>query len=151
MYCIHLHFAAHCLISTLLSHYSSDEESNQVFIPFISDVRVRSDGGAATGGPQSFDWDDSLRILSSNITTSGNPVVSSPNVTSTAGSISSAVGDSRDFKILDIQDKSKDRLTPPSSPHVGSVSHPFSGTNISSVASPPISLSKERYIFTYRM
>ena len=115
-----------------------------MFIPFISDVRVRSDGGAGTGGPQSFDGDDSLRLLSSNAATSSNPAVSSPNVNSTNTTISLA-GDSRDLKFQD-QDKSRDRLTPPSSPHVGSSSHSFGGAIGGSAASPPISLSKDRYV-----
>ena len=88
---------------------SSDEESNQVFIPFISDVRVRSDGGAGTGGPQSFDGDDSLRLLSSNIASSNNPVISSPNPINPAGHTrNTSTGDSRENKFQDIHDKSRE-------------------------------------------
>ena len=107
-----------------------------MFIPFISDVRVRSDGGVGTGGPQSFDGDDNTRLTSSTHTPSSSSVVGSPNVISAAGSIPSSGVDPRDPKIQDIQDKPRDRLTPPSSPHVG-----IGG----SAGSPPVSISKDRY------
>ena len=43
---------------------SSDEESSQVFIPFVCDVRVGSEphliGAGGAGGPTSLDLDDSI-------------------------------------------------------------------------------------------
>lgn len=121
-----------------------------MFIPFISDVRVKSDAGIGTGGPQSFDGDDSHRLLSSNIASSNNPVISSPNpVNPTGHTRNSSTGDSRENKFQDIHDKSRDRLTPPSSPHVGTGTHFFAGTIGGSAASPPISLSKDRYNLFY--
>ena len=120
--------------------YSSDEESNQVFIPFISDVRVKSDSGTGNGGPQSLDGDDN-RHLPSNIASLNNPT-HSPVVNATASS-SNTPGDNRECKFPDIQDKSVSRLTPPSSPHIGSSSHTF-GAIGGCAASPPVSLSRER-------
>ena len=109
-----------------------------MFIPFISDVRVKSDGGISTGGPQSFDGDDSSRICSSTVVSSSSTVIiGTPN----ALNVSSSIGvDPRDPKIQDIQDKPRDRLTPPSSPHVGSGSISIGG----STTSPSISISKDR-------
>ena len=120
--------------------YSSDEESNQVFIPFISDVRVKSDSGTGNGGPQSLDGDDN-RHLPSNIASLNNPT-HSPVVNATASS-SNTTGDNRECKFPDIQDKSVSRLTPPSSPHIGSSSHTF-GAIGGCAASPPVSLPRER-------
>ena len=115
-----------------------------MFIPFISDVSVRSDGGIAAGGPQSFDWDDNIRLTSSTLASSGSSTVNSPNVISTAGSMLASGIEPRDPKLQEIQDKPKDRLTPPSSPHVGSVNLSISGSAVGSAASPPISMSKDR-------
>ena len=122
---------------------SSDEESNQVFIPFISDVRVKSDSGTGNGGPQSLDVDDN-RLLPSNIASSSNPVTHSPSVSSTVTNIGTS-GEARECKFPDIQDKSISRLTPPSSPHVGSSSHSFSAIS-GCASSPPVSISRDRYL-----
>ena len=116
-----------------------------MFIPFISDVRVKSDAGMGTGGPQSFDGDDNLRHLSSNITSSNNPVTSSPNAANPTGHTrNTSIGDSRENKFQDIHEKSRDRVTPPSSPHIGSATHSLAVTIGGSASSPPISLSKDR-------
>ncbi len=40
--------------------FSSDEESSQVFIPFVSDVRVGNSDSFVVAGPSSVDLDDSL-------------------------------------------------------------------------------------------
>ena len=72
----------------LLLFYSSDEESSQVFIPFVSDVKV---GTEAMPGPSSLELDDTL--------------LGSPNPR----------GQDPEMK-----------LTPPSSPHVGSGHNVFS-------------------------
>ena len=120
-----------------------------MFIPFISDVRVRSDGGASNGGPQSFEGDDSLRHLTSNVVTSS-PSVNSSNVNTAASGLSSG-GESRDHKFQDIPDKSRERVTPPSSPHIGSGSHFFAGSIGGSAGSPPVSLSKDRCVLCSNM
>ena len=69
----------------LLLFYSSDEESSQVFIPFVSDVKV---GTEAMPGPSSLELEDTL--------------LGSPNP------------------------PAEMKLTPPSSPHVGSGHNVFS-------------------------
>ena len=79
---------------------SADEESNQVFIPFVSDVRVGPDSSSlvvASGGNPSFDEDfNSLQAI--------------------IGSPSGLVGGTSTGGLS--------RMTPPSSPHVGGVSSP---------------------------
>ena len=56
----------HCLFPILVTYKekSSDEESSQVFIPFVCDVRVGSEphliGAGGAGGPTSLDLDDSI-------------------------------------------------------------------------------------------
>jgi hypothetical protein len=49
------------------SFSSSDEESSQVFIPFVSDVRVGTDSHLLAGGVPSVDLDDSLSLPSGTI------------------------------------------------------------------------------------
>lgn len=78
---------------------SSDEESSQVFIPFVSDVRVGSDC-LGPGGPQSLDLDDN------STTTGGGQAVGGSSV---CGSASLSIG----------SPPPEGRLTPPSSPHIG--------------------------------
>ena len=82
---------------------SSDEESSQVFIPFVSDVRV---GSAEIGHASSLDLDDSINAARNSDQAE---TVISPSERGVSGSMHLTTGESAN----------KDRLTPPSSPHVG--------------------------------
>ena len=72
-----------------------DEESSQVFVPFVSEVRVSSDGLNAHA--LSIELDDTS-------IDKGEIVVGSPSQTSSAGGASAMLGSDK-------------RHTPPSSPH----------------------------------
>ena len=76
--------------------FSSDEESSQVFIPFVSDVRVSSDLGSGSSGHHSIDIEDM----------SNSEALAGTGTSPGTGNV--GLG----------SEKSRQQLTPPSSPHV---------------------------------
>lgn len=100
---------------------SSDEESSQVFVPFVSDVRVFSDG--VNNPPLSFDMDeaaenklnDSFNSGGNGTAATGTPSLISgggASMTGPSGSLAGAGGGPCSASVA-----SEKRLSPPSSPH----------------------------------
>jgi hypothetical protein len=93
-------------------HFSSDEESSQVFVPFVSDVRVGSDTSssssfASASHKDSEDNDDyyDKRILQQGAESEQSSNLMSPSALQQQDAM--------------LSDPMTARLTPPSSPHVG--------------------------------